>query len=211
MRYEGAKRVLDVLGGALALACLAPVMACIAVAVLCVMGTPVLFRQMRPGLHGKPFEMIKFRTMRGLANGENMLSTDAARLTPLGRMLRSASLDELPTLFNVLRGDMSLVGPRPLLQQYLDRYTPEQARRHDVRPGITGWAQVGGRNALSWDEKFARDIWYVDHRSLWLDLRILALTVVRVARRDGIGHGSAATMPEFVAPRADQREDRERR
>jgi sugar transferase EpsL len=130
-------------------------------------------------------------------------------LTPLGRILRSTSLDELPTLFNVLRGDMSLVGPRPLLHQYLDRYTPEQARRHNVKPGITGWAQISGRNALSWEQKFAGDIWYVDHRSLWLDLRILALTIARVARREGIGHGPAATMPEFIAPRGDQRGNRE--
>lgn len=162
------------------------------------LGSPVLFRQVRPGLHGRPFMMVKFRTMtdeRG-ANGE--LLPDAQRLTAFGRFLRASSLDELPELWNVLRGEMSLVGPRPLLMEYLPLYSPEQARRHEVRPGITGWAQVNGRNALSWDERFKLDVWYVDHRSLWLDLRILWLTVRKVIVREGISAQGEATMPRFT-------------
>jgi lipopolysaccharide/colanic/teichoic acid biosynthesis glycosyltransferase len=161
------------------------------------MGRPVLFRQVRPGKDGRPFTMVKFRTMLH-ADPTAEIVTDEQRLTPLGRLLRASSLDELPTLWNVLSGDMSLVGPRPLLMAYLDRYTPEQARRHEVRPGITGWAQVNGRNAVSWEEKFAMDVWYVDHRSLLLDTRITALTLLKVLRRDGISADSHATMPEFL-------------
>jgi sugar transferase EpsL len=161
------------------------------------MGSPIFFRQQRPGLHGKPFYMYKFRTMTSECSEDGCLLPDCDRLTPLGTFLRSTSLDELPELFNVLKGDMSLVGPRPLLMQYLDRYTPEQARRHEVRPGITGWAQVNGRNALSWEEKFELDVWYVDNRTFWLDLKILALTMLKVVRREGISGGGCETMTEF--------------
>jgi lipopolysaccharide/colanic/teichoic acid biosynthesis glycosyltransferase len=168
-----------------------PLLGMTALAVRVGMGAPVLFRQIRPGLAGRPFTLLKFRTMR-LGPG-----TDAERLTPLGRRLRRASLDELPELFNVLRGEMSLVGPRPLLPEYLPRYTPEQARRHEVRPGITGWAQVRGRNAIPWDEKLRLDVWYVDHRSTALDLRILALTAWQVLRCRGVNATGHATMPEF--------------
>ncbi|HYJ80566.1 MAG TPA: sugar transferase [Longimicrobiaceae bacterium] len=158
-------------------------------------GPPVLFRQARPGRDGVVFELVKFRTMR---HPDATHVTDADRLTSVGRFLRSTSLDELPTLWNVVRGDMSLVGPRPLLMQYLERYDPEQARRHEVRPGVTGWVQVNGRNALSWDEKFALDVWYVDHVSLLLDLRILLGTLGAVLARKGISAGGQATMPEFM-------------
>jgi lipopolysaccharide/colanic/teichoic acid biosynthesis glycosyltransferase len=196
--YRAVKRVIDATVAAAVLTAGAPVMAACAVAIRVTMGAPVLFRQPRPGLHGRPFEILKFRTMRAPRAGENELATDAARLTALGRFLRETSLDELPQLWNVLRGDMSLVGPRPLLMQYLPRYSREQRRRHDVRPGMTGWTQVNGRNALTWDEKFTLDVWYVDHQSLALDLRILAQTVLGVVRRDGISSGGHATMPEFL-------------
>ena len=161
------------------------------------LGSPVLFTQVRPGLHGKPFRMVKFRTMTDARGPDGQLLPDAERLTPFGRWLRATSLDELPELWNVLRGEMSLVGPRPLLMEYLPLYSPEQARRHEVRPGITGWAQVNGRNAISWADKFALDVWYVDHRSLWLDVRILWLTVRKVLVRDGISAAGEATMPRF--------------
>jgi lipopolysaccharide/colanic/teichoic acid biosynthesis glycosyltransferase len=161
------------------------------------LGSPVLFRQMRPGMCGRPFIMIKFRTMTDERGPGGFLLADSQRLTPLGRFLRASSLDELPELWNVLKGEMSLVGPRPLLMEYLPLYTPEQARRHKVRPGITGWAQVNGRNAISWDEKFALDVWYVDHRSLWLDVKILWRTVRKVIVRDGISAAGDATMPKF--------------
>ncbi len=162
------------------------------------LGSPVFFRQMRPGLHGKPFEMVKFRTMTSERGPDGQLLPDAVRLTPFGRFLRATSLDELPELWNVLKGDMSLVGPRPLLMEYLPLYTPEQARRHQVRPGITGWAQVNGRNSISWADKFALDVWYVNHRSLWLDIKILWLTVKKVLVRDGISSAGEATMPRFT-------------
>ena len=193
-----AKRAIDLGASAAALLLLSPLLLLIALVVRVAMGSPVLFRQQRPGLHGQPFSILKFRTMSVAPRGGDGLEHDAARLTPLGRFLRATSLDELPELWNVLRGDMSLVGPRPLLMQYLGRYTPEQARRHDVRPGLTGWAQVNGRNALSWEEKFALDVWYVDNRSLLLDIRILFLTVRQVLRRSGISAQGAATMPEFM-------------
>jgi lipopolysaccharide/colanic/teichoic acid biosynthesis glycosyltransferase len=157
----------------------------------------VFFRQVRPGLHGRPFTMVKFRTMRDAVDGEGRPLPDELRITPLGRFLRGTSLDELPELWNVLRGEMSLVGPRPLLMEYLPLYTPEQARRHEVRPGITGWAQVNGRNAIGWEEKFRLDSWYVDHRSLWLDLKILLLTVKKVFVREGISQEGQATMERF--------------
>ena len=161
------------------------------------LGSPVLFTQVRPGLNGKPFRMVKFRTMTDVRDASGALLPDAQRLTPFGCFLRSSSLDELPELWNVLRGEMSLVGPRPLLMQYLPLYSQEQARRHEVRPGITGWAQVNGRNAISWEDKFKLDVWYVDHRSLWLDVRILWLTVRKVLVRDGISAEGEATMSGF--------------
>lgn len=162
------------------------------------LGRPAFFRQVRPGLHGQPFEMVKFRTMTDARGPDGALLPDADRLTPFGRFLRTTSLDELPELWNVLKGDMSLVGPRPLLMEYLPLYSPEQARRHEVRPGITGWAQVNGRNALGWDDKFKLDVWYVDHSSLWLDIRILWLTVKKVLVREGISAAGEATMPRFT-------------
>jgi len=194
---SGAKRLLDVIGaGALAVALL-PVMAGVAVAIRICMGNPVFFVQERPGLHGRLFRLHKFRTMTAPARGENALATDARRLTPLGRRLRRLSLDELPQLFDVLSGHMSLVGPRPLLSQYLDRYTPEQARRHEVKPGITGWAQVHGRNTTPWPERLELDVWYVDNWSIGLDLRILAMTMAKVLSRQGISGEGVATMAEF--------------
>lgn len=162
------------------------------------LGRPVLFKQVRPGLHGKCFTMVKFRSMAVDYGKEGVSLSDAARLTPFGVWLRATSLDELPELWNVLRGSMSFVGPRPLLVEYLPLYTPEQARRHEVRPGITGWAQVNGRNAISWDEKLKLDVWYVDNRSLWLDLQILWLTIRKVLLRDGISAASNVTMPRFT-------------
>jgi lipopolysaccharide/colanic/teichoic acid biosynthesis glycosyltransferase len=161
------------------------------------LGSPVFFRQVRPGLNGKPFEMVKFRTMTSESGPDGQLLPDAVRLTAFGRFLRANSFDELPELWNVLKGDMSLVGPRPLLMEYLPLYSAEQARRHDVRPGITGWAQVNGRNSLHWEEKFKLDVWYVDHRSFWLDIRILSLTVRKVLLREGISAPGDATMPVF--------------
>jgi len=201
------KRVLDVVAAGAALVLLSPILAAVALAVAMRIGRPVLFRQMRPGLHGRPFLLVKFRTMANLRDPDGKLLPDEQRLTPLGRWLRSTSLDELPELWNILKGDMSLVGPRPLLMQYLPRYTPEQARRHEVRPGLTGWAQVNGRNALTWDEKFAHDVWYVDHWSLRLDLRILALSVLSVFRRHGIAAEGSATMPEFMGSAGEDRSD----
>jgi sugar transferase EpsL len=191
------KRSLDVLVSAFLLLLLAPVMACVWLLIRWKMGAPVLFRQQRPGLRGRLFTLYKFRTMSDACVPDGALRSDAQRLTALGRILRRLSLDELPQLWNVFRGDMSLVGPRPLLVEYLPRYTPEQARRHDVAPGITGWAQINGRNAITWEEKFRLDTWYVDHWSLWLDLRILLATAWKVARREGISAESHATMPEF--------------
>jgi lipopolysaccharide/colanic/teichoic acid biosynthesis glycosyltransferase len=191
------KRLFDVSVTALALIGLAPVLAVLALRVRRKLGTPVLFRQERPGWHGRPFTLLKFRTMTDARGVDGRLLPDAERLTPFGRSLRASSLDELPELFNVLRGEMSLVGPRPLLIRYLDRYSTRQARRHEVRPGITGWAQVGGRNALGWDERLERDVWYVDHLGPALDFEILARTVVQVFRRVGISAEGHATMPEF--------------
>ena len=196
-RYRTAKRLLDLLAAGGALLLLWPAAALVAGLVAWRMGCPVLFRQTRIGLGGRPFCIAKFRTMTGAAAADGSLLPDGQRLTALGRFLRASSLDELPQLWNVLRGEMSLVGPRPLLPQYLPRYSPEQRRRHDVPPGITGWAQVNGRNALSWEARFELDVWYVDHGSLLLDLRILWLTALRVARRSGISGRGHATMPEF--------------
>ena len=192
------KRGFDIVISLVLLILLLPVFLLIALLVRFTMGRPVLFRQMRPGLHGKPFVMLKFRTMTEDRDEEGRLLPDEKRLTRLGRFLRRTSLDELPELVNVLRGEMSLVGPRPLLMEYLDRYTPEQARRHEVKPGITGWAQVNGRNSLGWEEKFKLDVWYVDHWSIWLDIKILFLTVIKVLKREGISAEGHATMPEFL-------------
>ncbi|GEM90759.1 sugar transferase [Oceanithermus desulfurans] len=195
------KRFLDILLAFAALVVLSPLMLLLAIWIRVTMGAPVLFKQTRPGLHGKPFTMYKFRTMTDARDPQGNLLPDEQRLTKLGQFLRSTSLDELPELINVLKGEMSLVGPRPLLMAYLDRYSPEQFRRHEVRPGITGWAQVNGRNAISWKAKFKLDVWYVDNWNLWLDIKILLMTLVKVFRREGIGHGSQATMPEFRGKR----------
>jgi lipopolysaccharide/colanic/teichoic acid biosynthesis glycosyltransferase len=190
------KRTLDLVLAAIGLVVLSPLFLVVGMLVLVTLGRPIVFRQRRPGLYGRPFTLYKFRSMRAMAERGEPLP-DAERLTWLGRFLRRTSLDELPELWNVLRGDMSLVGPRPLLMEYLPLYTPEQARRHEVLPGITGWAQVNGRNAISWEEKFRLDVWYVDHRSLWLDLRILALTLARVLSGEGISEPGQATVTYF--------------
>ncbi len=192
------RRAFDFTCATLGLVLMAPGMVIIAVLVRWRMGSPVLFSQMRPGLNGAPFRMYKFRTMRDAADSTGIPHADSERLTNFGRFLRSTSLDELPELWNVVRGEMGLVGPRPLLMEYLPLYTPEQARRHEVRPGITGWAQINGRNALNWDEKFALDVWYVDNRSFALDLKILWLTLERVVLRHGINAAGEATMPRFT-------------
>lgn len=192
------KRLFDLTVAFFALLVLSPLMLIITVAIGRRMGRPVLFRQLRPGRHGKPFMMVKFRTMRDLVDKEGHMVSDAERLTPFGQWLRASSLDELPELWNVVRGEMSLVGPRPLLMQYLPLYSPEQARRHLVRPGVTGWAQINGRNALSWDEKFALDCWYVDNRSLWLDCKILLHTALKVVKRNDINAPGEATMTAFT-------------
>lgn len=198
--YDPVKRGIDVVVGSVALVLSAPLQLVLAVLVRRKLGSPVLFRQPRPGKDGQVFELAKFRTMLEL-DESRALVTDEQRMTPLGAFLRSTSLDELPTLWNVVRGDMSLVGPRPLLVRYLDRYTPEQARRHEVRPGVTGLAQVSGRNAITWDEKFARDVEYVDNRSLQCDVKIIWQTLVQVVRRDGISAAGEVTMPEFTGSR----------
>lgn len=194
------KRLIDILASLLGLVLLSPVLLLVFLLVRIQMGSPVLFRQVRPGMNGKPFEMVKFRTMLDAVDAQGNPLPDDQRLTRLGSFLRSTSLDELPELWNVLKGDMSLVGPRPLLMEYLPLYSPEQARRHEVRPGVTGWAQVNGRNALSWDEKFKLDVWYVDNQSLWLDIRILFLTVKKVLVREGISADGEATMSKFKGP-----------
>lgn len=196
--FAAMKRVMDVFGAFASLAVLSPVLVLIAFVIWRQMGAPVLFRQTRPGLNGRPFQMIKFRTMLNATDLQGNPLPDAQRLTPLGRFLRSSSLDELPGLWNVVKGDMSLVGPRPLLMDYLPLYSDEQARRHDVRPGITGWAQVNGRNAISWEEKFALDVWYVDNHNILLDLKIIWLTIRKVLVREGISAEGEATMTKFT-------------
>jgi len=195
------KRCFDLAVSSLLLLLLWPVLVVLWALIRLDMGTPVLFRQARPGYRGHLFRVFKFRTMNDLRDADGQLLPDGDRLTFLGRWMRRLSLDELPQLFNVVLGDMSLVGPRPLLVQYLERYSPEQARRHEVRPGITGWAQVNGRNAISWEDKFALDVWYVDHRSFWLDLKILILTALKVIKRDGISAVGEATAVEFMGNR----------
>jgi lipopolysaccharide/colanic/teichoic acid biosynthesis glycosyltransferase len=201
--YDRAKRLIDLVVSVPALVISLPIQAVVATAVAAKLGRPVLFRQQRPGLHGEPFEMVKFRTMLPEDPALGLVD-DASRVTPLGHWLRATSLDELPTLWNIVRGHMSLVGPRPLLMQYLERYSPEQAHRHDVRPGLTGLAQVSGRNTLSWDDKFMLDVEYVETRSLRLDLGILWRTVVSVLRCEGISAAGEATMPEFLGTTTDQ-------
>ncbi|MGA9582817.1 MAG: sugar transferase [Allosphingosinicella sp.] len=191
------KRPFDILFSALGLVALAPVIGAVAAAVAVALGRPVFFRQQRAGLDGKPFELVKFRTMLDSVDPDGKPLDDGQRLTRFGRFLRASSLDELPELWNILKGEMSLVGPRPLLMHYLPLYSPEQARRHDVRPGLTGWSQVNGRNALSWPEKLALDVWYVDHRSFRLDLKILLMTAAKVVSRAGIAAEGSETMPEF--------------
>ncbi|CAK3655157.1 Uncharacterized sugar transferase EpsL [Vibrio crassostreae] len=191
------KRPFDFLASLIALICLAPVISLVAWKIRKNLGSPVLFRQTRPGLNGKPFEMVKFRSMKDAVDANGNSLPDDERMTPFGDKLRSSSLDELPGLWNVLKGDMSLVGPRPLLVQYLPLYNKEQARRHDVRPGITGWAQINGRNAISWEDKFALDVWYVDNRTFLLDMKILFLTVKKVFIKEGISAEGEATMPAF--------------
>jgi sugar transferase EpsL len=197
-RIPISKRVFDLCLALPLLVLVSPILGIVAILVRLNLGTPVLFHQVRPGFMGRPFVNLKFRTMRDAVNPQGQPLPDSIRLTSLGRFLRSLSLDELPELFNVLRGEMSLVGPRPLLLQYLERYSPEQARRQHVLPGITGWAQINGRNALSWEDKFALDVWYVDHWSLWLDVRILALTPWKALKREGISQPGHATAEEFM-------------
>lgn len=192
------KRLFDIFVSAGALIVLSPLMVCLALLIRVKLGAPVLFSQVRPGLNTGPFRMYKFRSMTNARDAHGSLLPDAERLTPFGKFLRASSLDELPELFNILRGDMSLVGPRPLLMEYLPLYSARQARRHEVRPGLTGWAQVNGRNALSWDEKFELDVWYVENRSFALDLKILWLTLLTVVRRKGISSDGHATMPPFT-------------
>jgi len=197
-RLSISKRIFDFLISILGLIVISPILLLLYILVLIFLGYPVFFSQARPGLHGKIFKLYKFRTMRDLRDAQGNLLPDDQRLTRFGRFLRSSSLDELPELFNVLKGEMSLVGPRPLLVQYLDRYSPEQARRHEVLPGITGWAQVNGRNALSWEDKFALDVWYVDHRTFWLDIKILFMTLGKIFKREGISAPGSVTAPEFM-------------
>jgi len=194
----GAKRAIDVAIAGAALVATAPILGAAAIATRIASGSPVFFRQERPGRDAKPFRVIKFRTMNDARNARGDLLPDADRLTKVGAFLRATSIDELPQLVNVLRGEMSLVGPRPLLMQYLPRYSKEQARRHEVLPGITGWTQINGRNGLSWEEKFALDVWYVEHWSPWLDIKILAKTIGSVLRREGISSEGHVTMPEFM-------------
>jgi sugar transferase EpsL len=191
------KRLVDLCATFLGLLAISPLLLVLGILVRTQLGSPVLFRQTRPGRRGKPFMMYKFRTMTEELDGEGNLLPDAMRLNGFGKFLRSSSFDELPELFNVLKGEMSLVGPRPLLMEYLPLYSPEQARRHEVRPGITGWAQVNGRNAISWDQKFKLDVWYVDHQSFVLDLKILWMTFAKVFRREGISQDGQATMDKF--------------
>lgn len=192
------KRLIDIVGALCGLVVLTPVFLVVFVLVRSRLGSPAIFRQERPGLHGKPFVLCKFRTMTDARDADGNLLPDAERLTPFGKWLRATSLDELPELWNILRGDMSIVGPRPLLMRYLDRYTPEQARRHEVRPGLTGWTQVNGRNDLTWEEKFSMDVWYVENRSLLLDFKIILMTISTVLSQRGISKSGEATTAEFM-------------
>ncbi|MBC6677582.1 MAG: sugar transferase [Acinetobacter sp.] len=198
------KRLLDIIIASIALILLSPLYAFVAYKVRKNLGSPVLFRQVRPGLHGKPFEMIKFRTMKDAVDEQGNPLPDSERLTPFGQMLRSTSLDEMPELWNVIKGDMSIVGPRPLLMEYLPLYSPEQAKRHDVRPGMTGHAQVNGRNAIGWEEKFKLDTWYVENQSIWLDFKIMFKTVHKVLAKDDISAEGEATMTKFTGTKNGQ-------
>jgi len=195
MRYG--KRLLDFVLASLGAVLVLPILIIVTVLVRFKLGSPILFCQQRPGLHGKPFTLFKFRTMTDVRDAQGNLLPDASRMTPFGRFLRSTSLDELPELWNVLRGEMSLVGLRPLLMRYLERYTPEQRRRHKVRPGLSGWAQVNGRNSLTWEEKFTLDVWYVEHQSFWLDVKVILLTLWKIVQREGISEPGQVTMEEF--------------
>lgn len=200
------KRLFDFFSAALGLLLLSPVLLIVIFLIRNKLGSPVFFTQVRPGLHGQPFKMVKFRTMTDARDAAGNLLPDAERLPPFGRFLRAASLDELPELFNILKGNMSLVGPRPLLMEYLPRYNERQAKRHDVRPGLTGWAQINGRNALSWEEKFELDVWYVENRTFWLDLKIIFLTIKKVLVREGISAAGEATMSKFTgSPKAESK------
>lgn len=201
------KRLLDIIIASIALILLSPLYAFVAYKVKKNLGSPVLFRQVRPGLHGKPFEMIKFRTMKDAVDEQGNSLPDSERLTPFGQMLRSTSLDEMPELWNVIKGDMSIVGPRPLLMEYLPLYSPEQAKRHDVRPGMTGHAQVNGRNAIGWEEKFKLDTWYVENHSIWLDFKIMFKTVHKVLAKDDISAEGEATMSKFTGTKTDNIHD----
>ena len=200
------KRLLDIIIASIALILLSPLYAFVAYKVKKNLGSPVLFRQVRPGLHGKPFEMIKFRTMKDALDEQGNPLPDSERLTPFGKMLRSTSLDEMPELWNVIKGDMSVVGPRPLLMEYLPLYNKEQAKRHDVRPGMTGHAQVNGRNAISWEEKFKLDTWYVENQSIWLDFKIMMKTVQKVIAKDDISAEGEATMTRFIGSKHKDKE-----
>lgn len=197
------KRLLDIIIASIALILLSPLYFYVAYKVKKNLGSPVLFRQVRPGLHGKPFEMIKFRSMKDAVDAQGNLLPDSERLTPFGKMLRSSSLDEMPELWNVIKGDMSIVGPRPLLMEYLSLYNAEQAKRHNVRPGMTGHAQVNGRNAISWEEKFKLDTWYVENQSVWLDFKIMLKTVKKVLAKDDINEAGEATMSKFTGSEKD--------
>lgn len=201
------KRLLDIIIASIALILLSPLYALVAYKVKKNLGSPVLFRQVRPGLHGKPFEMIKFRTMKDAVDEQGNPLPDSERLTPFGQMLRSTSLDEMPELWNVIKGDMSIVGPRPLLMEYLPLYSPKQAKRHDVRPGMTGHAQVNGRNAIGWEEKFKLDTWYVENQSTWLDFKIMFKTVHKVLAKDDISAEGEATMIKFTGTKTDNLHD----
>lgn len=201
MRSKFIKRLVDITGALSGLILLAPVIFIIGILIRLSMGSPVIFSQVRPGLYGKPFKMYKFRTMTDARDERGYLLPDEQRLTALGNFLRSTSLDELPELWNVFKGEMSLVGPRPLLMEYLDLYTTEQARRHEIKPGITGWAQINGRNSLTWEEKFKMDVWYVDHWNILLDIKIIFMTFLKVVKRDGISAQGHATMPIFRGSR----------
>ena len=201
------KRLLDIIIASIALILLSPLYFYVAHKVKKNLGSPVLFRQVRPGLHGKPFEMIKFRSMKDAVDAQGNSLPDSERLTPFGKMLRSTSLDEMPELWNVIKGDMSIVGPRPLLMEYLPLYNQEQAKRHLVRPGMTGHAQVNGRNAISWEEKFKLDTWYVENQSVWLDFKIMLKTVKKVLAKDDINEAGEATMTKFTGTQSDQQHD----
>jgi sugar transferase EpsL len=205
--HEHGKRWFDFIAAAVGLLVLSPVLSGLALLVRLRLGRPVLFRQLRPGLHGKPFFILKFRTMTDETDGDGRLLPDAKRLTPFGEFLRRYSLDEIPELINVLKGEMSLVGPRPLLMEYLKHYSPEQMHRHDAKPGITGWAQINGRNALSWEQKFALDLWYVRHVSFLVDVKIILSTIWKVLRREGISHPGYATAPLFQGSPAESQKD----